>query len=260
VRAFDLPHVRWDEVLNFTGVEIFKGDITDAMSVNKACVDVDIVIHLAALLPPRSEINKELTFRVNVEGTLNIIKAIQSRGDVPLVFASSISTYGITSSADMPISEEHSQVAHNVYSESKIEAEKLIKSSGLPHITLRVAPVAVADLLELPDLVPYRGDQRVEFIDVEDAAVAFYNASLQSEAIGKSLNVAGGPSWRMTGAEYIEGFYGALGIEVEPNFSDEYTAVDWYDTSRSRFLEYQRTSFNDFRGKLRMVAEDLGLV
>ena len=64
----------------------------------------------------------------------------------------------------------------------------------------------------------------------------------------------------MTGSQYIEGFYGALGIEVEPYFSEDYTAVDWYDTSKGAFLGYQRTSFNDFKGKLNNVAVELGLI
>jgi hypothetical protein len=64
----------------------------------------------------------------------------------------------------------------------------------------------------------------------------------------------------MTGREFLEGFYGALGVEVELNYSEEYTAVDWYDTRKSRFLGYQRTSFNDFQRKLGSVAEELGLI
>jgi nucleoside-diphosphate-sugar epimerase len=127
-------------------------------------------------------------------------------------------------------------------------------------VTLRVAPIAVADLLELPDVVPYRADQRVEFLDVEDAVHAFHLASLMPEAIGKTLNIAGGKSWQMTGSEYIEGFYEALGIDVEPNYSDEYTAVDYYDTTKGESLGYQRTSFNDFKTKLNIVADELGLI
>jgi nucleoside-diphosphate-sugar epimerase len=176
------------------------------------------------------------------------------------ILASSISIYGITSSEIPPLLEDHPQRGHNNYSRSKIEAERLVIASGVPHVILRVAPIAVADLLELPDVIPYRADQRVEFIDVEDAAHAFYQASLLSGANMKTLNVSGGISWQMTGSEFIDGFYGALGLEVEPNYSEEYTAVDWYDTSMSRFLDYQKTSFNDFQMKLGSLAKELGLI
>jgi hypothetical protein len=63
----------------------------------------------------------------------------------------------------------------------------------------------------------------------------------------------------MTGKEYLTRFYGALGVEVKPNYSQEYTAVDWYDTTRSNHMEYQRTSFNRFEEKLVAIGEEMGL-
>jgi len=259
VVAFDLPGAFWDTVEGLDGVESFRGDVTDPEVVNDVCINVDVVVHLAALLPPRSEGNQGLTLRVNVDGTRNIVEALKGAGGA-MVFASSISTYGITGGEAPPVDESRSLKAHNVYSESKIRAEGVIEGSGVPHVILRVAPVAVADLLEPPEVVPYRADQRVEFVTVPDAALAFYNAATDSGVIGKTLNIAGGGSWQMTGREYLEGFYGALGVEVELNFSETYTAVDWYDTRKSRFLGYQRTSFYDFQRKLGLVAEELGLI
>lgn len=64
----------------------------------------------------------------------------------------------------------------------------------------------------------------------------------------------------MTGKEYIEGFWGAQGVDVEPKFSEDYIALDWQDMSRSRILDYKRTSFILFQDKLREVAKELGLV
>lgn len=78
VRVFDIPQA------NFTGlkekdIEIFEGDITDKASVKKSLKDVDTVVHLAAILPPLSENNKELAFKVNVDGTKNLVNAIESK-------------------------------------------------------------------------------------------------------------------------------------------------------------------------------------
>ncbi|MCW4049926.1 MAG: NAD(P)-dependent oxidoreductase [Candidatus Bathyarchaeota archaeon] len=255
VKAFDLPNVEWSHLETIQGVEPFKGDLTDPTSLKKASRDAEAVVHLAALLPPRSEMNRSLTLKVNVDGTRNLIDAINSETHV--VFASSISTYGITSEEEPPIKEQHPQKAHNNYSESKIMAEKAIKQSGNPYTSLRVAPVSVADLLELPDTVAYKTDQRVEFIYVEDAAQAIL--ACLKEAKPTVYNIGGGESWQMNGEEYLNRFYGALGVEVEPNYPEEYTAVDWYDTSRSRHLGYQRTSFNQFEQKLVIVGEELGL-
>ena len=258
VVAFDLPQVSWEAVNGVPGVDMLPGDVTDGNQVSEAIKGVDAVIHLAALLPPRSEFNRELTMRVNVEGTAKIVEAIGSTG-ARLVFASSVATYGITAKEEPPVMTSHPLQVHDYYSESKIKAERLIEDSGVDHVTLRIAPIAVADLVELPETIPYRGDQRVELIYVKDAARALLSALYESEARGKTFNIAGGPTWQMTGAEYIERFYDALGVEVEPRFSDEYTAVDWYDTSQGLFLGYQGLTFNGFLGMLKALGEQLGL-
>ena len=259
VVAFDLPQVYWGSVDGVEGVEMLPGDITDAGVVGEAVKRVEGVVHLAGLLPPRSEADRGLTMRVNVDGTRNIVEALARLPGVPLVFASTISTYGITADEEPPIGEGHAQRAHNNYSESKMEAERLIRGSGVPHTILRIAPISVADLVELPDVIPYRADQRVEFVYVEDAARAILSSLQDPAARGEVLNIAGGRSWQMTGREYVEGFYGALGVEVEPVYSEEYTAVDWYDTSRSLFLGYQRLNFNGLQERLRVLGEQLGL-
>jgi hypothetical protein len=55
----------------------------------------------------------------------------------------------------------------------KGEGELLVAKAGNPYTTLRIAPITVADLVELPEIIPYQSEQRVEFIFVEDAAHAF---------------------------------------------------------------------------------------
>ena len=103
--AFDLPNVNWDDFGDLSSVEIYKGDVTDPISILKGCKTVDAVVHLAAILPMKSEVDKELTFKVNVEGTRNLINALKTKRDVPIIFASSISTYGITAKKSAPIKE-----------------------------------------------------------------------------------------------------------------------------------------------------------
>ena len=255
IRAFDLPHVNWTHLEALEGVEIFRGDITDKNSVKEACKDIDAVIHLAALLPPKTETSRDLTLRINVEGTRNLLESLGE--DARIVFTSSIATYGATMEEKPPIKETHTQGKYNNYAESKIEAEKIVKESGNPWTILRIAPISVADLLELPETVAYKADQRVECVYVEDAGYALYSCLMEkTDAV---YNIGGGASWQMTGEEYLKRFYDALGVEVEPNYPLEYTAVDWYDTTKSRHLGYQRTSFNQFEKKLVAIGEELGL-
>jgi len=62
--------------------------------------EIDMIIHLAALLSTHSEFNPETAHRVNVQGTLNLLKlAIEqgkSRGHpIKFIFPSSIAVYGM---------------------------------------------------------------------------------------------------------------------------------------------------------------------
>lgn len=255
VVAFDLPMVNWDPLLSIENVETYPGDITSKDDVHEAAKEVEGIIHLAAILPPVSERNKELTERVNVGGTSNLISA--SSEDAKILLASSISVYGTTAKESPPIKEEHPLVPHNNYSSSKIKAERLVKNSGSPFTILRIAPVSMVDLVELPDVIPYRSDQRVEFILDEDAAIAIVNGIDQDK--DEIFNIAGGETWQMSGEHYIDRFYDALGVEVDPVYSKKYTAVDWYDSSKSGVLSYQKTSFMEFETKLETLAEEMGL-
>ena len=77
VRAFDLPAVDFSPLLALPGVEPTEGDITRREGLLEAVEGMDAVVHLAALLPPVSERDPQLTRRVNLEGTRNIVWAME---------------------------------------------------------------------------------------------------------------------------------------------------------------------------------------
>ena len=166
VRIFDLPMMDFSGLEGREGIEIVRGDITDADGVRSAVAEADAVLHLAALLPPNSERNRDLTFRVNVGGTQNIIAAMESENPgARLVFTSSISTYGDTSTEEPPVRVGHSQSAIDIYADSKIEGEKLIRDSSLDNtVVLRIAGISVPAFLEPPNPWPFMEDQRVEMV------------------------------------------------------------------------------------------------
>ena len=65
---------------------------------------VSAVMHLAAILPPASERNRERTLAINVDGTMHIIRAMEANArEAVLVFSSSVSTYGDTTSETPPV-------------------------------------------------------------------------------------------------------------------------------------------------------------
>ena len=260
VRIFDLPFMDFTGLDEDPNVEVYKGDITDPKSVSKAAEGISGVLHLAAILPPNSEKDKEFTFKVNVDGTNNIVEAIKdSSPDATIVFTSSISTYGDTSAEDDPITIEQSQNAIDVYAESKIAGEKLLKESGANFVILRIASIAVPEFLEPPEPWPFTSEQRVEMIHRDDVADAIKNAVDSKEAVGKVLNIAGGDSWRLRGKNYVEDFFQVMGAPVEMAvYRDSTGWNDWYDTTESqRILSYQNRSYSYYSDQMKKIIRDM---
>ena len=261
VRIFDLPMMDFSGLEGREGIEIVRGDITDADGVRPAVAEADSVLHLAALLPPNSERNRDLTFRVNVGGTQNIIAAMESENPgARLVFTSSISTYGDTSAEEPPVRVGHSQSAIDIYADSKIEGEKLIRDSSLDNtVVLRIAGISVPAFLEPPNPWPFMEDQRVEMVHRDDVADALFASVSAPDAGGRVLNIGGGPSWQLRGRDYVRDFFEVMGAPVEmATYRDTPGWMDWYDTEESqRILGYQNRSYQHYIGEMRAIIQKM---
>ena len=261
VRVFDLPMMDFSGLEGRDGIDIVKGDITDADGVRAAVDGADAVLHLAAILPPNSERDRELTFRVNVGGTQNIIDAMeQVNPNARLVFTSSISTYGDTSADEPPVRVGHSQSAIDIYADSKIEGEKLITESSLSNtVSLRIAGISVPAFLEPPTPWPFMEDQRVEMVHRDDVADALFASASAPEAGGKIFNIGGGPTWQLHGRDYVRDFYEVMGAPVElATYREAPGWMDWYDTEESqRILGYQNRSYQHYIGEMQAIIQKM---
>ncbi len=259
IRIFDLPMMDFSGLEDRDGIEIARGDITDADGVRNAVEGADAVLHLAALLPPNSERSRDITFRVNVGGTQNIITAMeQVNPDARLVFTSSISTYGDTSVEEPPIRTSHSQSAIDIYADSKIEGEKLIRESSLKNtIVLRIAGIAVPAFLEPPDPWPFMEDQRVEMVHRDDVADALFASASTPDAGDRVFNIGGGPTWQLFGRDYVKDFFDVMGAPVEmATYRDSPGWMDWYDTAESQsVLRYQNRSYQHYIGEMQAIIQ-----
>ena len=259
VRVFDLPMMDFSGLEGRDGIDIVKGDITDADGVRAAVDGADAVLHLAAILPPNSERDRELTFKVNVSGTQNIIDAMeQVNPSARLVFTSSISTYGDTSADEPPVRVGHSQSAIDIYADSKIEGEKLILESSLSNtVSLRIAGISVPAFLEPPTPWPFMEDQRVEMVHRDDVADALFASASAPEAGGKIFNIGGGPTWQLHGRDYVRDFYEVMGAPVElATYREAPGWMDWYDTEESqRILGYQNRSYQHYNEEMQAIIQ-----
>src|SRR5690242_4354328 len=78
------------------GTALITGDVSDASLLSTAVRDVDTIFHLAALLhvnDPPPTLRAEY-WRINVDGTHNLVTAARAAGVARLVFFSTINVYG----------------------------------------------------------------------------------------------------------------------------------------------------------------------
>ena len=97
VRIFDIKNNRNKRLANKykKDVEIFWGDLRNYNEVEKAINDRDVVVHVAAIIPPLADKKPKFAESVNIGGTANIIKAMENQLKKPkLIFTSSVAIYG----------------------------------------------------------------------------------------------------------------------------------------------------------------------
>jgi NADH dehydrogenase len=145
-------------------VALIKGDLNDPSSYRDALARTDVVVHLAAATGAASE--SELR-RVNVEGTRCLLDACRAQKVEKILHVSSIAA-GYPDLTDYP------------YGCTKLEAEELVRRSGMNHVVLRPTIVLgvggptwtmLRKLASLP-LVPVFGGGSVDVqpICVQDVA------------------------------------------------------------------------------------------
>lgn len=260
VRVFDLPQMDYTGLEGEKGIEVIRGDLTKSEDVESAVQGAGAVIHLAALLPPGSEKNRDLTFAVNVEGTARLAEALkQASPGASFVFSSSVSTYGDTTGQTPPITVDTPQYALDIYADSKIASEKSLMASYPEAVILRISGISVPVIQSPPEVWPFMEDQRIDFIHRDDVVSALCAAINEPGAKGQVFNIAGDESWNTTGGAYVKDYFDLLGVPIEEaRFMETPGWCDWYDTRASQeILKYQNTPYRAYLDQLRSQIEEM---
>jgi len=191
VRALVMPGDPLRSRVERLGCEVREGDVSDATSLSGVCAGVDLVYHLAAVIISHDPTVFE---RVNRDGTANVVAEAQRSQVGHFVYVSSASvTYP----------------RRTRYAESKLQAEQIVASSGLPYTIVRPTLVYeqgggqelmmfLAYLKRFP-VVPFIGSGKalkrpVWSEDVVDGLERLAGASI---ALGKTYNFSGGEAISM---------------------------------------------------------------
>lgn len=176
----------------------------------------DVIVHLAAISSVADSVkNPENTYRVNIEGTANVVGAAIESGVSRVVFASSAAVYG--DPVSLPLREESLKSPLTPYGETKLEAERLIQTqlrdAGIDFAIFRFANVygprqglggeggvvsTFASALVAGETPSIEGDgkQIRDFIFVSDVVFALVSA------IGGDIDFAGNPMEQVDAGVY----------------------------------------------------------
>ena len=260
VRAFDLRTSRTVKVAQQFDhqLEVRWGDIRHPSAVQAAVKDQDVIVHLAAVIPPLSNEQPELAEQVNVDGTRNLIEAAKAQANPPRFFlASSFDVYGYTANQPPPRRASDPVQATDDYSAHKIACEALIKQSGLEYVIARFSDVP--DIKEPhPIMFDIPLDQRFEVIHGDDIALAIANTLKTPEVWGQTILIGGGPRCQIRYRDYLFGMLEAIGVGPLPEeaFGQPQYCTDWLDTADSqRLLHYQRHSAEEI---IQDIAQEVG--
>ena len=194
--------------------EFIKGDIRDVEMVKRAVEDVEMIIHLAAIVgAPACKRNPRLAEEVNHQGTVNINKA--RKKNQKMFFASTGSVYG---KVEGICTEDIRTNPLSEYGITKLKAEQAVMKTGnaiayrfatayglAPRLRLDLLPNDfVASALKNKCLVVYDKDFMRTFVHVRDIARAYVFAINKFDAMKNEVYNIGSEKMNKTKGELAE--------------------------------------------------------
>lgn len=247
------------------GVTVRWADLTEPAAVG-ALLDEEApaaIIHLAAVIPPFLYQRRGLAERVNVEATASLVRASEKLSTPPrFVLASSVAVYGSRNphtvqgvlTSDTPVNPA------DIYGAHKVQAEKIVRTSALDWVILRLGGVMTAspgsymkiDNFYFEGMLPTDG--RIQTVDVRDVASAFA-AATTADALGETLLIGGDDAThRLLQGDVAPAMAAALGLvgglppglKGDPANDGSWFSTDWMDTTRAQeVLGFQHHSWPD---------------
>jgi NADH dehydrogenase len=186
-------------------LQVLRGDMTDAASLDRAVAGCDVVVHLANATAVTDWAKARA---INVEGTRVLLDACKRAGVKRMVFTSTLSAL---------------RERRGPYGQTKLEAEALVRASGMPFVILRPSLVygahgiglvanLAAYLRGLP-VVPVIGDGQIELdpIHLEDVNEVIVQCLTRDDVLGKAYDLLG-PD-RVTFNQFLDRLSAEIGVK-----------------------------------------------
>ena len=238
-------------------VTIFWGTLQNFAEVKEAVNGQDVVLHIAAALPDVGFKNPEILVSTNVDGTRNIINAMQSQSIKPkLIYTSSVAVYG--DRRDNPIiklSDQFDGAAKDLYAHTKIKTESLIKESRLEYCIFRVSYVMAIDVIRLRPVMFFIAlDTDVETIHAKDVGLALVNAIDSNVIWNNTFNLGGGKQCQILYRDNVNDMFEIMGFgrDFLPDeaFSKSHSHCGFFDEQEMNYIQsilgFQHFTLEDF--------------
>jgi len=193
------------------GAKIIEGSILEKKSLDKAIKkDCEIVFHFAAQPGVRYSIsNPEISFRINVEGSSQVISFCKEKKIKKIVVASSSSVFG--KSEYLPIDEKHPKNPISIYGISKLTVEQMVRVNIQLNPDLDISiirPFTVIGSRQRPDMainsflsrslkgspiiIFGNGEQTRDWTHVNNIVEAAYLMATKEKARNEDFNIGSG--------------------------------------------------------------------
>ncbi len=216
--AFDLPTKKNKKRLKplKDKVQTTWGDLRKFHILDQITRNLNYVIHLAAIIPPLADKNPKLAYQVNVKGTEKLLKALKRNSPgAMIIYSSSVAVYGDRiKNPWIRVTDRLNPGFADYYALTKIEAENLIRKSGLKWTIFRVSAVfgiknhkLGAIMFHMPLETP------IEFITPTDAGRAFAKAVLYPGQLqNRIFNLGGGENCRIIYKDFLQKNFEIYGL------------------------------------------------
>lgn len=213
--------------VNHPNIKIVYGDLTDKTFVKEIVKDVDLIIHIAALVSPAADYYPKKAMQVNFGSTRNLIQAIYHWGQEEKTRMVSIGTIAETGDR-MPgihwgrVGDPIKPSIFDYYAVSKVAAERYLIESNLKYwVSLRQTGIMGPALASIEDAIMFHNclDNVLEYVSDRDsgrlvAHLCRYtvNKTLPEDFWNHIYNIGGGESCRVSTYEIYKVMYGAMGF------------------------------------------------
>lgn len=256
VRVFSLPDRFSKRQLKrfFNRVEVIWGDITNRHQITEAVKECQAVIHLAAVLPPLADLQPELAHRVNVEGTRNLLQALEMEAKAAFfLYASSVAIYGDRLNDPwIRVNDSLQPSESDYYAQTKIEGERLVRTGKVDWSIFRLSAIMSENRKLDPLFFHMPLDTQIEVTSTRDTAYAMVKALSHQEQLSQRIfNLGGGPCCRVSYREFLRENFARMGLDFsllpEKAFAERNFHCGYYADSDEleSILHFQRDCVRD---------------